>query len=77
MPLPRPLHPRPTRLLHLHPWERQKSQREGNIWKAGGLGQSSSWRAGVGGVGGAKGPAGGGWALGAQLHRSWWGPVRD
>lgn len=38
----------------------QRSQREGNIWKAGGLGQSRSWRAGGGGVGGAKGPAGGG-----------------
>lgn len=45
-------------LLHLHPWDQQWSQREGNIWKAGGLGQSSSWRAGGGDVGGAQGPAG-------------------
>ena len=53
------------------------SQREGSIWKAGGLGQSSSWRAGVGGVGGAKGPVGGGWAPGTQLQHSWSGPTRD
>lgn len=39
----------------LHPWDQQWSQREGNIWKAGGLGPSSSWRAGVRGVGRSKG----------------------
>lgn len=76
-PLPPALHPRPSRPLHLHPWDQQQSQREGSIWKAGGLGQSSSWRAGGGDVGGAKGLTGRGWALGAQLHRSWWGPRRD
>lgn len=31
----------------------------------------------MGGVGGAEGPVGGGWALGAQLHHSWWGPRRE
>ena len=55
--LPPALHPRLTCLPHLHPWEQREAE-GGQHLEGRWAGQSSSWRAGVGGVGGATGPAG-------------------